>query len=49
MLDLDGFIEGIPDGYYAERVRELVRNGALESRCYLEVMRYCEVRRVSNR
>jgi hypothetical protein len=48
MLDLGGIIPSIPDGYFAERLRELVRNGVLESQGDLETMRYCEVRRVTS-
>jgi hypothetical protein len=37
-------LHGIPDAYYAERVRELVRRGLLESQGDLTRMRYSEVR-----
>jgi hypothetical protein len=46
MMDLDGKIEDIPDIFYAERVRELVRSGIIESQGNLMFMRYSEVRRV---
>lgn len=35
---------GIPDVYYAERVRQLIAKGVLEARGNLSRMRYCEVR-----
>jgi Protein of unknown function len=34
----------IPDIFYAQRVRELVKEGYLEATGYLESMRFCEVR-----
>ncbi|MDH3746956.1 MAG: DUF3658 domain-containing protein [Gammaproteobacteria bacterium] len=37
--------EGVPDVYYAQRVRELVERGTLESIGNLNYMRYSEVRR----
>jgi hypothetical protein len=37
-------VRGVPDMYYAERVRILVRRGLLESQCNLAAMRYSEVR-----
>lgn len=36
---------GLPDLYYAARIRELVRSGALEAAGDLSQMRHCEVRR----
>jgi Protein of unknown function len=45
MLDVSGIIPSVPDGYFAERLRKLVRTGAVESRGDLETVRYCEVRR----
>lgn len=39
-----GIISQIPDIFYAERVRELVAAGKLESQGNLEFMRYSEVR-----
>ncbi|MCF7222591.1 DUF3658 domain-containing protein [Marilutibacter chinensis] len=37
-------VVGVPDAYYAQRVRQLVADGALESRGSLSRMRYSEVR-----
>ena len=34
----------IPDIYYAERLRLIVKEGKLEYQGYLENMRYCELR-----
>ena len=39
-----GRVTGIPDTYYAERIRELVKHGLLDSRGDLMRMRYSEVR-----
>ena len=36
--------EGVPDVYYAQRVRKLVEQGVLESAGNLDCMRYSEVR-----
>ena len=44
MLTLKGRISGIPDIYYAERVRSLVERGALIADGNLSYMRYSEVR-----
>ena len=46
MSDLPNRVEGIPDVYYSLRIRELVRNGALQSQGNLSHMRYSEVRLV---
>jgi hypothetical protein len=37
-------VPGIPDTYYAQRVREMVSSGTLEARGVLSRMRYSEVR-----
>jgi len=37
-------IQGLPDLYYAQRVRSLVSRGALVSEVNLDYMRYSEVR-----
>lgn len=44
MLELPERVPGIPDIYYAERVKELVNKGLLESQGNLQYMRYSEVR-----
>lgn len=44
MSSLPGRVHWIPDVYYAERVRELVARGLLESQGDLTRMRYSEVR-----
>lgn len=44
MLELQSRVVGIPDVYYAERVRALVRSGVIESRGNLHAMRASEVR-----
>lgn len=36
--------EGVPDVYYAQRIRKLVEQGVLESAGDLDYMRYSEVR-----
>lgn len=36
---------GIPDVFYAQRVRTLVERGVLEAADDLSRMRYCEVRK----
>ena len=36
--------EGVPDVYYAQRIRELVKKGALKSAGNLDYMRFSEVR-----
>lgn len=36
--------QGIPDIFYAQRLRRLVSEGQLESQGYLEYMQFCEVR-----
>ena len=43
-----GHIPGIPDIYYAQRVRNLVEAGRLESQGNLDYMRFSEVRLPSN-
>jgi len=40
-------VEGIPDIFYAERVRLLVKNGYLESQGNLKGMRFSEVRLIN--
>jgi uncharacterized protein DUF3658 len=41
---LEDRVEGIPDIYYAQRVKLLVARGALEAQGDLARMGYCEVR-----
>ena len=36
-------VPGLPDLFYAERIRSLVKSGKLESKGNLYAMRYCEV------
>ena len=45
MMDLEDRRPGIPDTFYAQRVRKLVGEGALESQGNLAFMRFSEVRR----
>ena len=40
-------IEGLPDVFYAQRIRSLVKNGYLESQGNLQFMRFSEVRIIS--
>jgi len=40
--------QGIPDIFYAQRLRRLVTEGQLESQGYLEYMQFCEVRLPTN-
>ena len=44
MHDLEDRVFGIPDIYYAQRVRKLVDKGLLESQGKLGYMRFSEVR-----
>ncbi|HTK25630.1 MAG TPA: DUF3658 domain-containing protein [Pyrinomonadaceae bacterium] len=44
MAEKSNEIQGIPDVYYAQRLRRLVENGLLESQGNLDSMRFCEVR-----
>jgi hypothetical protein len=44
MSELQSRVVGIPDIYYAERLRELVRNGTIEVQGDLHAMRFSEVR-----
>jgi hypothetical protein len=46
MKELTIHHKGIPDLYFAQRVRRMVADGTLESQGLLENMRYSEVRRV---
>ena len=39
--------QGIPDLYFAQRIRQMVANGTLESQGFLANMRYSEVRRAA--
>jgi hypothetical protein len=47
MWDHAEHVEGIPDSFYAIRVRSLVERGLLESQGNLDYMRFSEVRRPS--
>lgn len=47
MSDSSGQVAGIPDVFYAQRVRGLVEDGVLEHQGSLDRMRWCEVRRIS--
>ena len=47
MMELPDRIPGIPDIYYAQRIRHLVKEGKLESQGNLAYMRYSEVRLTS--
>lgn len=44
LVELQESLQNIPDLYYAERVRHLVKEGKLESRGDLSRMRYSEIR-----
>jgi hypothetical protein len=44
MMDLSGQFSGIPDIFYALRIKKLVNEGRLESQGNLDFMRYSEVR-----
>lgn len=48
MSDLPNRVEGLPDVYYSLRIKELVRNGTLQSQGNLSHMRYSEVRLAKN-
>ena len=45
MMELEDRRRGIPDTFYAQRVRNLVEMGSLESQGNLAYMRFSEVRR----
>jgi hypothetical protein len=45
MLSNEATMPGIPDGYYARRLRSFVLDGRLQARGMLECMRYCELRK----
>ena len=47
MMEAKNKYQGVPDLYFAQRIRELVANGTLESQGFLANMRYSEVRRTS--
>ncbi len=44
MQDLRGSIKNVPDIYYGERIRSLVKEGRLKSQGNLKRMRYSEVK-----
>ena len=44
MMDLPNHIKGIPDTFYAQRVRKLVEGSHLEAQGNLQYMRFSEVR-----
>ena len=44
MMELETRRSGIPDTFYAQRVRHLVESGSLESQGNLAYMRFSEVR-----
>ena len=46
MLEFQNQYQGIPDIYFAHRVRKMVLGGSLESQGNIDRMGYCEVRRV---
>ena len=46
MSELQNQYQGIPDIYFAQRVRKMVLGGTLESQGNIDRMRYSEVRRV---
>ena len=44
MSRLEDRVPGIPDIFYAERLREFIRSGEIEAEGYIQSMRYCELR-----
>lgn len=44
MIENGSVFAGVPDGYYAERIRKMVSSGVLEAQGELSAMRFCEVR-----
>ncbi len=44
MNDLPSRVKGIPDIFYAQRIRKLVEEGVLEAQGNIKSMRNCEVR-----
>ena len=49
MIETKDNSQGIPDLYFAQRIRKMVTEGKLESQGFLANMRYSEVRRVDSR
>ena len=47
MIESEKKYQGIPDIYFAQRVRKLVLGGTLEAQGFIGNMRYSEVRRAS--
>ena len=45
MAGLKAEFEGIPDVFYAQRIKTLVKRGAIQSRGSLDRMRYSEIRK----
>ena len=46
MISLEGKHKGLPDVFYAQRVKSFVEDGLLESQGNLNRMRYSEVKRL---
>ena len=44
MSALENRVPGIPDIFYAERLREFIRSGEIEAEGHIQSMRYCELR-----
>ena len=44
MSGLENRVPGIPDIFYAERLREFIRLGEIEAEGHIKSMRYCELR-----
>ena len=44
MSGLENRVPGIPDIFYAERLREFIRSGEIEAEGHTLSMRYCELR-----
>ena len=44
MNQLPSRVTGIPDSYYSQRIKKLVKDGLLESQGDLSYMRYSEIR-----
>jgi hypothetical protein len=47
MLDAKSELAGIDDSFLAERVRQLVKTGVIESRGDLDQIRYSEIRSIA--
>ena len=48
IIDLEATFRGIPDVFYAQRIKTLVERGTIQSQGNLDRMRYSEIRKIEN-